>query len=129
MVRPGGSLVLIDLQDARWGPDTYDLVSLLFDAYADLGGPWIEPLILRYLETAAVQDDSLVRHRIHRVGAQRMIKALGTFGYQIEVVKNMRYRAAIQRTLVRLDRLLASNEETLPIHRAFRSLGLFQFDP
>lgn len=129
MVRPAGSLVLIDLQDARWGPDTYDLVSLIFDAYAYLAVEWIEPLILRYLETVGVRDDSLVRHRIHRVGAQRMIKALGTFGYQIEVVKNMRYTVAIQRTLARLDRLLASDEETLPIHRAFRSLDLFPLDP
>ncbi|MCH7781160.1 MAG: phosphotransferase, partial [Acidobacteria bacterium] len=36
MVRPAGTLALIDLQDARWGPDTYDLASLVFDSYADL---------------------------------------------------------------------------------------------
>ncbi|MEE8412296.1 MAG: phosphotransferase, partial [Acidobacteriota bacterium] len=43
MVRPAGTLALIDLQDARWGPDTYDLVSLVFDSYADLADAWIEP--------------------------------------------------------------------------------------
>jgi aminoglycoside/choline kinase family phosphotransferase len=129
MVRPAGSLVLVDLQDARWGPDTYDLVSLIFDAYTDLADEWIEPLILRYLETAGVNDDTLVRHRIHMVGAQRMIKALGTFGYQIEVAKKTRYLDAIPRTLNRLDRLLAANEKTLAIHEAFRSLGLFTHHP
>ena len=128
MVRPEGSLALIDLQDARWGPDTYDLVSFIFDAYADFADEWIEPLIRRCLETAGVHDDTLVRHRIHVVGAQRMIKALGTFGYQIEVARKIRYMDAIPRTLARLDRLLATNEETSAIHRAFQSLGLFVLD-
>jgi len=125
MVRTSGSLVLIDIQDARWGPDTYDLVSLVFDAYTDLADEWIERSIQRYLETVGLPDDAAVRHRIHTVGAQRMIKALGTFGYQVEVIKNTRYLDAIPRTLARLDRLLASNDETLPIHRAFRSIDLF----
>ena len=31
-----GSLHIIDFQDARMGPDTYDLVSLLRDSYVDL---------------------------------------------------------------------------------------------
>ena len=32
----GGSLYIIDFQDARMGPDTYDLASLLRDSYVDL---------------------------------------------------------------------------------------------
>ena len=44
MVRPTGSLALIDLQDARWGPDSYDLVSLIFDSYAALADAWVEHL-------------------------------------------------------------------------------------
>ena len=129
MVRRAGSLAIIDLQDARWGPDTYDLVSLIFDSYADLATAWIEPLVLRYLETAGITDDALLRHRIQVVGAERMIKALGTFGYQIEVVGRTRYMDAIPRTLARLDRLLAANEETSAIHRSFRMLELFANDP
>ena len=31
-----GELYIIDFQDARMGPDTYDLVSLLRDSYVDL---------------------------------------------------------------------------------------------
>ena len=31
-----GQLYMIDFQDARMGPDTYDLVSLLRDSYVDL---------------------------------------------------------------------------------------------
>ena len=36
MVLPNGSLGIIDFQDARLGPATYDLVSLVFDSYVDL---------------------------------------------------------------------------------------------
>ena len=36
MVRPNGELAMVDIQDARWGPDTYDIASLLRDAYVDL---------------------------------------------------------------------------------------------
>ena len=129
MVRPAGSLALIDLQDARWGPDTYDLVSLIFDSYADLADAWIEPLVQRYLEITGINDDTLFRHRIHVVGAERMIKALGTFGYQIEVAEKTRYMDAIPRTLARLDRLLVASEETSAIHRAFRTLDFFGNDP
>ena len=129
MVRSDGTLALVDLQDARWGPDTYDLVSLIFDAYADLAEHWIEPLIRRNLEIAGLRDDPLVRQRIRIVGAQRMIKVLGTFGYQIAVAGNSRYLDAIPRTLARLDRLLATNKETSGIHQAFHGLGVFRSEP
>ena len=33
MVLTDGSLAMVDIQDARWGPLTYDLASLLRDAY------------------------------------------------------------------------------------------------
>ncbi len=129
VVRPDGRLALVDLQDARWGPDTYDLVSLLFDAYADLSADWTEPLVGRYLESSGIEDDTPFRDRIHSVGAQRMIKALGTFGYQTAVAKNSRYLDAIARTLTRLDRMLGADEKTSAIHRSFRELGLFENDP
>ena len=37
-----GQLYLIDFQDARMGPDTYDLVSLLRDSYVDLTDQTVE---------------------------------------------------------------------------------------
>jgi hypothetical protein len=129
MVASDGSLALVDIQDARWGPDTYDLVSLAFDAYVERPDEWVEPLIERYLATAGINDDALVRRRVHLVASQRMIKALGTFGYQVEVAGNPRYADAIPRTLARLDRWLARSRETLAIHRAFGTLGLFESRP
>lgn len=129
MVRPDRSLVLVDLQDARWGPDTYDLVSLLFDAYQDVPDAWIEPLILRYLATAGINDDRHLRHRIHMVGTERMIKALGTFGYQVAVAGKSRYLDAIPRTLRRLDRILPLEQETSEIHARLGDLGLWDATP
>ena len=44
-----GSLHIIDFQDARLGPDTYDLVSLLRDSYVDLTDQQVEDLIAYFL--------------------------------------------------------------------------------
>ena len=44
-----GALFIIDFQDARMGPDTYDLVSLLRDSYVDLASQQVEELIAYFL--------------------------------------------------------------------------------
>ena len=44
-----GSLYIIDFQDARMGPDTYDLVSLLRDSYVDLTDRELDELIAYFL--------------------------------------------------------------------------------
>src|SRR6186713_282693 len=41
----GGRLYIIDFQDARMGPDTYDLVSLLRDSYVDLPEKTVDELL------------------------------------------------------------------------------------
>ena len=42
-------LYIIDFQDARMGPDTYDLASLLRDSYVDLTEARVDELIRGYL--------------------------------------------------------------------------------
>src|SRR5205814_499502 len=44
-----GSLYIIDFQDARMGPDTYDLVSLLRDSYVDFNEAQVDGLIAFFL--------------------------------------------------------------------------------
>ena len=44
-----GQLYMIDFQDARMGPDTYDLVSLLRDSYVDLPDSGVNELIAYFL--------------------------------------------------------------------------------
>jgi hypothetical protein len=92
-------LCVIDFQDARMGPDTYDLVSLLRDAYVELEATEVELLLDHYQAIAGVRDGAALRRRFVRTTVQRSLKALGTFGYQITVRGNERYREAIPRTL------------------------------
>jgi aminoglycoside/choline kinase family phosphotransferase len=117
MVRPNGSLALVDIQDARWGPDTYDLASLLRDAYVEIEDSDVEALIAHYgRELPEAPDTEAFRSRFALTSAQRMLKALGTFGYQIAVLGRERYRDAVPRTLQRLARVL-------PVHTQTRELA------
>jgi aminoglycoside/choline kinase family phosphotransferase len=113
MVRADGSLALVDIQDARWGPDTYDLASLLRDAYVDIEEAEVQGLIDHYCrELPEPPDLAALRVRFELTSAQRMLKALGTFGYQIAVLGRERYRDAIPRTLRRLVRVLPAHTQT-----------------
>lgn len=112
MLRDDGSLAMVDIQDARWGPDSYDLASLLYDAYIEIDDGWRDPIIESYLSALGQSPPPPgFRSRLPWVAAQRMIKALGTFGYQIHVRGQPRYGSAIPRTLDRLRRLLPTLPE------------------
>lgn len=127
MVLEDGTLAMVDIQDARWGPDSYDLASILRDAYVEIDDRWLEPLTAKYLEGLADPPEaSAFCQRLDIVAAQRMIKALGSFGY-LTVVKRMdRYLDAIPRTLARLERLLPSIDETRPLHVALTRAGMLK---
>lgn len=95
----GGRLHLIDFQDARMGPDTYDLASLLRDAYVDVDDRLADRCLDRYGQAMAVTDGAALRQRFERTTVQRALKALGTFGYQVTVRRNLRYAGAITRAI------------------------------
>ncbi len=46
----GGRLYMIDFQDARLGPDTYDLVSLLRDSYVDVTAGELDHLLAYFVD-------------------------------------------------------------------------------
>jgi aminoglycoside/choline kinase family phosphotransferase len=94
-----GQLYMIDFQDARMGPDTYDLVSLLRDSYVDLPDQTVEDLIAYFLALKGTPDDPDFRHRFSVMALQRNLKALGTFGYQTTARHNPVYIQYIPRTL------------------------------
>lgn len=125
MVRPNGTLALVDIQDARWGPDTYDVASLLRDAYVDLSETDVDILFELYRNRLTEPPHrGEFRARFDVVAAQRMIKALGTFGYQVAVLGRDRYRSAIPRTVSRLARLLPGNTQTASLAEAMRRAGI-----
>jgi hypothetical protein len=100
-----GRLYIIDFQDTRMGPDTYDLVSLLRDSYMDFTEQQVEDLIAFFLAlrgTGGVRPASEAkefRRRFDLMALQRNLKALGTFGFQTISRGNPVYIQYIPRTL------------------------------
>jgi aminoglycoside/choline kinase family phosphotransferase len=95
-----GQLYLIDYQDARMGPDTYDLASLLRDSYVDLNDIAINELIAYFLALKGGSDGAAdFRARFDLMGLQRNLKAMGTFGYQTTTRHNPVYIQYMPRTL------------------------------
>jgi aminoglycoside/choline kinase family phosphotransferase len=94
-----GRLYMVDFQDARMGPDTYDLASLLRDSYVDLTEVEVDELIGCFAALAGVADLVEFRRRFDLMSVQRNIKALGTFGFQASARSNPAYIQYMPRTL------------------------------
>jgi aminoglycoside/choline kinase family phosphotransferase len=106
-----GRLVVIDFQDARMGPDTYDLVSLLRDSYVEVPADLVDHLIRRFMtEVGDPSDPTVFRKRFDTMALQRNMKALGTFGYQAAVRNNPVYTQYIPRTLRHIEQTLGKHD-------------------
>jgi len=121
----GGRLHIIDFQDARLGPDTYDLVSLLRDSYVDLTDRELDELIAYFLALKQGSDASGAwptsdefRRRFDLMALQRNLKALGTFGYQTITRGNPVYIQYMPRTL----RYARTNLEKYPRFARLREI-------
>jgi len=114
MVRDG-RLVVIDFQDARLGPGTYDLVSLLRDCYVDLPDRLTSALTGRFLDAVPAQRTGDFQARFDLMSVQRHLKALGTFGHQVARLGRDHFAEPVPRTLAYLRR-------TLQAHRRFARL-------
>lgn len=113
-----GSLHIIDFQDARMGPDTYDLASLLRDSYVDLTDRELDELIAYFLALKGPSDQPTFRRRFDLMAAQRNLKALGTFGYQTLTRRNPVYIQYMPRTL----RYVRTNLDKYPRFARLREL-------
>jgi aminoglycoside/choline kinase family phosphotransferase len=113
-----GRLYVIDFQDARMGPDTYDLVSLLRDSYVDIAERELDELIAYFLALTGCPDAAEFRRRFDLMAVQRNLKALGTFGYQTISRRNPVYIQYIPRTL----RYARLNMEKYPRFARLRGL-------
>jgi aminoglycoside/choline kinase family phosphotransferase len=107
-----GRLFWIDFQDARMGPATYDLASLLHDAYVDVPEELREELAERFRQRAVPGESrELFRRRFELMSVQRTLKALGTFGYMATVRDNPVYLPYMPRTLAHARRMLSRHPE------------------
>ncbi|MDB5773768.1 MAG: N-acetylmuramate 1-kinase [Burkholderiales bacterium] len=85
MVLPQGNPGILDFQDAVYGPITYDLVSLLRDAYIQWDEEMVLDWVIRYWERAKraglpINPDIDAFYRdFEFMGLQRHIKVLGIF--------------------------------------------------
>jgi aminoglycoside/choline kinase family phosphotransferase len=120
LVLDDGSLALVDIQDSRWGPDTYDLASLVRDAYVDLDETLVRRIIEWYVEALPWEiDRPAFLQRLETVSLQRMMKALGTFGYQATVRGRERFLDGVPRTEARIRSLLERNERFTVLRALF----------
>lgn len=94
-----GELFLIDFQDARLGPSTYDLVSLLRDSYVYLPDALVDHFVTSFAARIGRHDIESFRQEFDLMALQRNLKALGTFGYQATARANPVYGQYVPRTL------------------------------
>ena len=118
-------LAVLDFQDARLGPITYDLASLLRDSYVCLPSEEQEYLTEHYRELARRaglfspgRDE--FRRALLRTGLQRNLKAIGTFAYQAVVKGVDRYLSSIPNTVDSVRSVFESDEELAPFKHALQ---------
>lgn len=104
---------ILDFQDARLGPQPYDLVSLLIDRGTPnvLGNDVMHALIAYYLECLEIEEGRRIdRGHFHElfeyVSVQRCLKAVGTFAYMYVVHHRQQYLPYIPSTLAYVRPLL-----------------------
>src|SRR4051812_19913885 len=117
-------LYLIDYQDLRMGPDTYDLASLLRDrGVARILGEETElELVMEYARLIGADDS--IRRRYFETLLQRSIKILGTFSKQPIARGRMHYLDFTPATLDSIRRCL----DELPELASLRDMFPLQFD-
>jgi aminoglycoside/choline kinase family phosphotransferase len=121
-----GALVIIDFQDARLGPDTYDLASLLRDSYVDIAPDQVDDLVAYFRAlvggAAAASASGEFRRRFDLMALQRNLKALGTFGYQTTARGNSVYIQYIPRTVSYVRANLESDARFARLHELLAGL-------
>jgi aminoglycoside/choline kinase family phosphotransferase len=116
-------LTLLDFQDARLGPITYDLASLLRDSYVSLAPEEQDGLIGHYRELAqrtglACPGPDEFQQAFLRTGLQRNLKAIGTFAYQAVVKGVDRYLPSIPNTVDSIRSVFEGDAQLAPFRRA-----------
>lgn len=130
-----GRQYIIDHQDARLGPASYDLASLLGDPYVVLDEELVEEIFGYFVERKAEREGEWARPSRRRefkqeydlMTVQRLLKATGTYAYQTAVVGNSVYVPYIGRALRRALQALERVNRFPALHRAVvRALDILE---
>ncbi|MFO0701452.1 MAG: phosphotransferase [Nitrospira sp.] len=116
----GTQLGVIDFQDALMGPATYDLASLVRDAYIQLDEALVDELVAYYLDqmadrSAGSMDRTAFRRVFDLTSIQRNLKAAGRFVYIDRVKGNPKFLADIPCVLSYVKRNLQKYPELEPL--------------
>lgn len=116
-----GRLFWIDYQDARMGPATYDLASLLRDSYVALDEDFVQDRAEEFRQKGAPGETrETFKQRFELMSIQRNLKALGTFGYMAMIRHNPVYLPYIPGTLAHVKRNLARHPELAALASVLR---------
>lgn len=118
----GTRLGVIDFQDALMGPASYDLASLVRDAYIQLDEVLVDELVEYYQDQMTDRGVSRIDRMAFRrlfdlTSIQRNLKAAGRFVYINRVKGNPKFLADIPRVLSYVKRNLQKYPELEPLKR------------
>jgi len=115
----GDRLGLVDIQDARMGPYTYDAASLLRDSSLDLEPALVREMLDHLARSIAAPlgiGPEEFRCDFDLMALERNIKDLGTFGYMATERGRRDYLAYIPRTLELIRRTVAGDRRWHHVH-------------
>lgn len=102
-------IYLIDFQGMRPGVAQYDIASLLYDPYIELGAAEREELLSYYINLLSEEtsvNETEFRDIYYRAAAQRLMQALGAYGYLGIECEKERFLSFIPIALPRLAEVL-----------------------
>jgi len=101
-----GDAYFIDFQGLRPGLAQYDLASILYDPYVALESSQREELLQLYLKYTGMADDAGFRSVLDLCAMQRLMQALGAYGFLGLVKERPQFLEHIPAALVSLDEVL-----------------------
>jgi aminoglycoside/choline kinase family phosphotransferase len=117
-----GHAHLIDFQGMRPGLAEYDLASLLFDPYVELSGAEREELCCYYIERRGPRSTGQVRKTLPLCAMQRLMQALGAYGFLGLVKGHRHFLAHVPAALDSLRNVVAEIDLLQPLGAALASL-------
>jgi hypothetical protein len=105
---------LIDFQGMRPGLRQYDLASLLYDPYVELNSVERYDLLAAYQSTAEINDPQF-EEIFHLCALQRLMQALGAYGFLGHVKGKPEFLRHIPKALTSLREVLGHVEGVKPL--------------
>jgi len=127
MVR-NAEVMLIDFQGMRAGLAGYDVASLLYDPYVDFTDEERSELTAVYLSLAQRSGDDAWRQELQAAARQRLMQALGAYGFLGRVKGKTAFLSHIPAAAERLAALCEVDPEWLPLSAAVREAAA-EFKP